>query len=411
MSTETAPPPTEAPPTDALKTQATNKVRVQAEPPPKPAWAGVALPGLGHLLTGQWVDGVGLLMVTFVVLWAGKNFPTLIGRLSGPGVPEFAWHPWVALVAFVVMVGVLWWRAIAYAKGPPARDPNAPESQWDVISKQFVKNRVGVLGGYLVACMLLMAVLTPFIAPYDPDELKVGEALLSPEWQYLMGTDKFGRDLFSRVMYGGRISLSIGFIAVFLAGTIGTTVGTVAGYFGGWVDKVLMWCTDLILSLPRLVLLLAIVGLFQAAGAQSIFLLVVVLGLTGWMGIARIVRSQVLSLKEQEFIQASQALGLSDARIIARHLVPNTLAPIIVYASLAIGSTILVEAGLSFLGLGVPPPTATWGSIVNDGREFLRTAPWITIFPGLMIVIAVMSFNLLGDGLRDALDPKLRGRE
>ena len=409
MTTDTTPPPE----TDraALKTQRTNKVALQAKPPPKAAWAGAALPGLGHLLTGKWVDGVGMSLITFLVLWAAKNFPTEIGRLHGPGVPDFAIHPWVALVAFFGVVGVLWWRAIAYARGPKPRDPDAPESQWDVVSKQFVKNRVGVLGGYFVVGMLLMAVLTPFIAPFDPDQRKVGEALLGPEWAYLMGTDKFGRDLFSRVMYGGRISLSIGFIAVILAGTIGTAVGTVAGYFGGPVDKILMWCTDLILSLPRLVLLLAIVGLFQAAGAQSLFLLVVVLGLTGWMGIARIVRSQVLSLKEQEFIQASKALGLSSARIIVRHLVPNTLAPIIVYASLAIGSTILVEAGLSFLGLGVPPPTATWGSIVNDGREYLRTAPWITVFPGLMIVIAVMSFNLLGDGLRDALDPKLRGRE
>ncbi|MEC8425252.1 MAG: ABC transporter permease, partial [Myxococcota bacterium] len=190
-----------------------------------------------------------------------------------------------------------------------------------------------------------------------------------------------------------------------------TAIGAIAGYFGGVVDKGLMWFTDLLLSLPRLVFLLAIIGMYRAAGAQSIFLIVVVLGITGWMGIARIVRSQVLSLKEQEFVQATRALGLKPARIILRHIIPNALAPVIVYASLAIGSTILVEASLSFLGLGVPPPTSTWGAIVNDGREYLRTAWWITLFPGLMIVVAVMSFNLLGDGLRDALDPKLRGRE
>lgn len=393
-----------------LKTQKTNKVRVAVKPPPSQAWAGAAVPGLGHLLTGQLVDGVGLLLVTGVLGWAAVNTPRLVGRLSGPGVPAFAWHPWVALVAFLATAGVLWWRAIAYAKGPKPKDPDAPESQWDVVSKQFVKNRVGVFGGYLVLVMMLLAFLTPFIAPFDPDQIDVGGKFVAPGWDYLMGTDKFGRDVFSRVMYGGRISLSIGFVAVILAGTVGTAVGAIAGYFGGGVDKVLMWFTDLILSLPRLVFLLAIVGFFRAAGAQSIFLLVAILGLTGWMGIARIVRSQVLALKEQEFIQASRALGLSSGRIIVRHLVPNAMAPIIVYASLAIGSTILVEAGLSFLGLGVPPPTSTWGSIVNDGREALRNAPWITIFPGLMIVIAVMSFNLLGDGLRDALDPKLRGR-
>ncbi len=187
-------------------------------------------------------------------------------------------------------------------------------------------------------------------------------------------------------------------------------MGTAAGYFGGWIDGALMWLVDLLLSLPRLVLLLAIVGFFRASGAQSLFLIVAILGLTGWMGVSRIVRSTVLSLKEQDFIQACRALGLPTWRIMLLHLVPNTLAPVIVYASLAIGSTILVEAALSFLGLGVPPPTATWGAIVNDGREYMRSAPWITIFPGLMIVAAVMSFNLLGDGLRDALDPRLRGR-
>lgn len=413
MSTETPQPDVDAPTGEGanLKTQRTNKVRVQAEGPPAHAWAGVLLPGLGHLVTGKWVDGVGLLLNTAVVVWSAVNLPRLVGRLYFPGVPEFAIHPWFALAAFLASVGVLWWMAISYAKGPKPVDPDEPESQWALVSKQFVKNRVGVLGGYLVTTMMLLAFLTPFIAPFDPDTIDVGEQFIGPQWGYLMGTDKFGRDVFSRVMYGGRLSLSIGFIAVFLAGTIGTTVGSIAGYFGGWIDKVLMWFTDLILSLPRLVLLLAIVGIIQATGPKALFLLVVILGLTGWMGIARIVRGQVLSLKEQEFIQAGKALGLSSGRIILRHLVPNTLAPIIVYASLAIGSTILVEAGLSYLGLGVPPPTATWGSIINDGKEAFEDAWWITVFPGLMIVFAVMSFNLLGDGLRDALDPKLRGRE
>jgi peptide/nickel transport system permease protein len=394
-----------------MKTQKTNKVAVVLPPPPPQAWAGALLPGLGHLLTGRAVDGLGLLLNTGVLVWALFGLGRLMERLAAPGTPGFAWHPYVAILAFLGAGALLWGRAVAYAKGPRPRNPDAPERQLDIIGRQFVKNRVGVMGGYCVIAMILMAFLAPFIAPFDPDAIDVGEKLAGPSWGYLMGTDEFRRDIFSRVMYGGRISLSIGFIAVFLAGTIGTTVGAIAGFYGGWLDKLLMWFTDMIISLPRLVLLLAIVGFFRAAGAQSLFLIVFILGLTGWMGIARIVRSQVLSLKEQEFVQASRALGLTSGRIILRHLVPNTLAPIIVYGSLAIGSTILVEASLSFLGLGVPPPTATWGSIVNEGREHLRSAWWITLFPGLMIVFAVMSFNLLGDGLRDALDPKLRGRE
>jgi len=183
----------------------------------------------------------------------------------------------------------------------------------------------------------------------------------------------------------------------------------VAAFGGGWIDRFLMWLVDMLLSLPRLVLLLAIAGMFRVTGPEGLFVMIVILGLTGWMGVSRIVRSQVLSLKEQDFIQAARALGLSSARIVFRHLIPNALAPVIVYCSLAIGTTMIVEAGLSFLGLGVPPPTSTWGTIINDGREPLRVAPWIATYPGLCIVFAVMSFNLLGDGLRDALDPKLRG--
>lgn len=281
-------------------------------------------------------------------------------------------------------------------------------SQWTLIRRRFVRNRAGVLGGYLVLVLILLALITPLITPFNPLLIDVGGQLSAPGWRHLMGTDEFRRDIFSRVMYGARISLAIGFIAVSISATLGTAIGAISGYFGGLVDQALMWVTDLLLSLPRLVLLLAIIGFFRAAGAQSLFLIVVVLGLTGWMGVARIVRSQVLSLKEQAFIQAARGMGMPTRILLMRHLIPNCLAPVIVYGSLAIGSTILVEASLSFLGLGVPPPTPTWGNIVNDGREYLRSAWWITMFPGGMIVFAVMSFNLLGDGLRDAMDPKTR---
>jgi peptide/nickel transport system permease protein len=370
----------------------------------------VVIPGLGHILTGRLLDGFGILPLSLLSLWAAAKLPHLVGQLTSPSNPQFTAHPWVGLLSLLGGIAILWFQAFRYARPAPIDIERQKSSQMRIIWKQFTKNRIGVFGMYLVLVLVYLALITPAIAGFDPDQIDVGPKLAGPSLQHLMGTDQFSRDMFSRVMYGARISLVIGFIAVSISATIGSSLGAIAGFFGGAVDKSIMWFTDLLLSLPRLILLLAVIGFYRAAGAQSIFLIVVVLGLTGWMGVARIVRSQVLSLKEQDFVQAARALGYSDTRIIFRHLIPNALAPVIVYASLAIGSTILTEASLSFLGLGVPPPTATWGSVVNEGRDFLRTAWWITLFPGLMIVLAVMSFNLLGDGLRDALDPKMRGR-
>jgi peptide/nickel transport system permease protein len=379
---------------------------------PARARAGLVIPGLGHLLTGDWINGLGILAYMAVLGWAAVAGVPRLGSvlLPPPEAGGLSIHAWVALVSFLGIFGGSWymsWRLLHPIPFDPERDRN---SQWRELKKQFRRNKVGLLGMHAVNILIALALLTPFIAPFDPNAIDQGPQLLAPSLPHIMGTDEFGRDIFSRVMYGARISLSIGFIAVAISASIGTLVGAMSGFFGGWVDRGSMWLVDLLLSLPRLVLLLAIIGFFRAAGAQTIFLIVVVLGLTGWMGVSRIVRSQILSLKEQDFVQACRALGLPNWRIIVLHLVPNAIAPVIVYASLAIGSTILVEAGLSFLGLGVPPPTSTWGAIVNDGREYMRSAPWITIFPGLAIVAAVMAFNLFGDGLRDALDPRLRGR-
>ena len=383
-----------------------------AAPTPSPlAWAGMVLPGLGHLLTGRVLDGLGMLSLTSIALWSLSRLGQLLPQLIVPGQPLMKIHPWVALLSLLGLIGALWWSAFRLVRPLPPDPERDKTNQRRIIWKQFTKNRTGVLGMYLVLVLVVLALVTPIISQFDPLQIDVGDDRLPPSSTYLMGTDIFGRDLFSRVMYGARISLIIGFIAVSISATIGSSLGAIAGFFGGAVDKAIMWFTDLLLSLPRLVLLLAVIGIYSGAGAQSIFLIVVVLGLTGWMGVARIVRSQVLSLKEQDFVAAARALGFSDARIIFRHLIPNAIAPVIVYASLAIGSTILAEAGLSFLGIGVPPPTPTWGTIVNDGRDYLRDAWWITFFPGLMIAITVMSFNLLGDGLRDALDPKMRGRD
>jgi peptide/nickel transport system permease protein len=278
----------------------------------------------------------------------------------------------------------------------PFHSRSVAVSQWDLAVRAFSRNRTAVAGLIVVGALYAVALITPVVAPFDPNlqgdlltERYVGPSLMHP-----LGTDQFARDVLSRLMYGARISLSIGFVAVAISVTIGTLLGAVAGYLGGVVDTLVMRFVDMVISFPRLVLLITIIALFE----PSIFLITAVLGLTLWPSTARIVRGEVLSLREREFVQAAVALGYSKPRIIFKHLIPNALAPVIVAATLGIGNTIVLEAGLSFLGLGVQPPTPSWGTMVDA----------LSTFPGLAIVFTVLSFNLVGDGLRDALDPRLR---
>jgi peptide/nickel transport system permease protein len=282
----------------------------------------------------------------------------------------------------------------------------AGESTWRGALRILRRNRLAMAGLALLAILYLAALLAPWIAPYDPiaQENLVSTGYLAPSARHWLGTDQFGRDVLSRLLYGARISLVIALTAITISITLGTLLGAVAGYLGGKVDAVVMRFIDLVLSFPRLVLLILIVALSR----PSIPLIILVLGLTHWPGTARLVRGEVLSLREREFIDAARALGFGRLRIIFRHLIPNVLAPVIVAATLGIGDTIVAEAGLSFLGLGVQPPSPSWGNMVADGRQNLIGAWWITTFPGLAIVLTVMAFNLVGDGLRDALDPRQR---
>jgi peptide/nickel transport system permease protein len=325
-----------------------------------------------------------------------------------PGMERVGIDLWLALATLALTVGLLlrWtWRSVSPTH--LARGRVRGDSQWAIAARHFKKNKLALAGMGVMIILYLVTLLTPLIAPYDPAAQGdiITSRYLPPGAEHWMGTDKFGRDILSRTLYGARISLSIGFVAVAISMTLGTLIGAVAGYFGGWVDSVLMRFTDMMLAFPRLVLLIVVIAVFEN---PSIWLVVVVLGLTGWMGTSRIVRGEVLSLREREFVQAARALGMGDLRIIMRHVIPNTMAPVIVSATLGIGLTILTEASLSFLGLGVQPPTPSWGNMVADGRDALTEAWWIATFPGLAIVLTVVAFNLLGDGLRDALDPRLR---
>jgi peptide/nickel transport system permease protein len=364
-------------------------------PPSSPAAAGGGRPRV-VLLALSWAL---LLAVLFVALPRIRAIPAM------ERVPFDLWLALATLAA--TAAGLAWWSWRALGPGHQARSRQKGDSQWAIAGRHFKKNRLALAGLAVMIVLYLVTLVTPLIAPFDPAAQGdiITSRYLAPGAEHWMGTDKFGRDILSRVLYGARISLSIGFVAVAISITLGTLIGALAGYFGGWVDSVLMRFTDMMLAFPRLVLLIVVIAVFES---PSIWLVVVVLGLTGWMGTSRIVRGEVLSLREREFVQAARALGMGDLRIITRHVIPNTLAPVIVSATLGIGLTILTEASLSFLGLGVQPPTPSWGNMVADGRDALTEAWWIATFPGLAIVLTVVAFNLLGDGLRDALDPRLR---
>jgi len=260
-----------------------------------------------------------------------------------------------------------------------------------------------VAGAVIVLLLYLTALFAPVLTPYDPGEHGniPGERYSRPSADHPLGTDKFGRDVMTRMFYGSQVSLSIGFFAVALSVLFGSLIGALSGYAGGIVDAVIMRIVDALMAIPRLFLLLTCIALFS----RSILLVIILLGATGWMSAARLVRGQILSIKKRDYITAAEALGMGGKRIILKHLIPNTLTVIIVSATLRIGGIILTEAALSFLGLGVPPPTPSWGMMVFEGRDVLLDAWWVSTFPGLAIVITVIGFNLLGDGLRDAFDP------
>lgn len=266
----------------------------------------------------------------------------------------------------------------------------------------ILKNPLALAGLIIIAIISFMAVFASYVAPFDPDAINVKSILLSPSSAHWMGTDGLGRDVYSRMLFGARISLLVGIVAVGIATAIGIVLGAISGFYRGWVDTVIMRLVDVMLSIPTFFLILAVIAFLT----PSIWNIMIVIGLTSWMGVTRLVRAEFLSLRNREFVLASQTLGAKDSRLIFKQLLPNSLTPIIVSSVLGVASAVLVESGLSFLGLGVQAPQASWGNILTDGKEYIEFAWWLSLFPGLAILITVMGYNLLGEGLRDALDPR-----
>ena len=270
--------------------------------------------------------------------------------------------------------------------------------------RAFSRNRLAIVGGVVVLSLALMALLAPVIAPWDPNRPDVKRILEPPSTRHLFGTDQLGRDVLSRMLHGARVSLAVGFVSVGIAAVIGILLGSAAGYHGGMIDATIMRLVDLVLVFPRFFLLLAVLAFLK----PSIWTIMAVIGVTGWMGVARLVRAEFLALKEREFVLWSQSVGASAFRIIWRHILPNAMAPVLVAMTLGIPAAILTESGLSFLGLGVQPPHATWGNMLTEGKDTIELAWWLSVYPGLAILVTVLSYNLFGEGIRDALDPRLR---
>jgi peptide/nickel transport system permease protein len=294
-----------------------------------------------------------------------------------------------------------------------ARKYREEQSMRQLIWRAYRRHKPAMVGTAIILIFILAAIFAPYISPYDPEKTNLDAMLQPPSAQHLMGTDELGRDLLTRILYGGRVSLSIGVMAMALAVSVGAIIGGVAGFYGGWVDNVLMRFTDMMLAFPQLFVLIILalalrdipIEALRGTAFASVFSSVLVIAVLAWMRVARVIRATFLSLKEKEFIEAARCCGVSNVRIMARHLLPNAMSPVIVAATFRVATSIITESGLSYLGFGVQPPTPTWGNMLKNAQTQMTRAPWTAIFPGLMIFIAVIAINFIGDGLRDALDP------
>ena len=270
--------------------------------------------------------------------------------------------------------------------------------------KKIIRNRLALFGLIIVMTLFAIAVFAPLISPYNYKNIDVQNILMPPSSTHFFGTDDLGRDVCSRMIWGARISLAVGFVSVGISTLIGITLGALAGYYGKFVDIIIMRFVDIMLCIPGFFLILAVIAFL----GPNIFNIMIIIGLTSWMGVARLVRAEFLTLKEREFVLGAKASGASDFRIIFIHILPNALSPVFISAVLGVAAAVLLESSLSFLGLGIQPPTPSWGNILTEGKSNIEIAWWLSVFPGLAILITVLGYNLLGEGLRDALDPKFK---
>jgi peptide/nickel transport system permease protein len=270
--------------------------------------------------------------------------------------------------------------------------------------RRLARNKLAMVGLSVVVILCLVAIFADRLAPYSPTKIDTSKILVEPSWEHPMGTDILGRDVLSRIIHGAGVSLSVGFVAVGISTLIGVVLGAVAGYYSGMVDRVIMRFVDIMLCFPTFFLILAVIAFLQ----PSIWNIMIVIGVTSWMNVTRLVRAEFLSLRERDFVLAAISQGASDLRIIFSHILPNAMAPVLVAATLGVAAAVLVESSLSFLGLGVQPPNPSWGNMLTEGKDNIEIAWWLSLFPGLAIFITVMGYNLLGEGIRDILDPRLR---
>lgn len=270
------------------------------------------------------------------------------------------------------------------------------------VSIKLFKNKFALIGLIIILLLILVALFAPFISPYTPSQQNLFERLQSPSFHHIFGTDDLGRDVFTRMIFGARISLAVGFISVFIILVIGTLLGIISGYYGGKIDYIIMRFTDIVLCFPTFFLIILVIAFIE----PNIYNVMIVIGVTSWPGLARLVRAEVLSLKEREFILVSKMMAVSNIKIFFVHILPNIISPLMVYSSLAIGGAILTESALSFLGLGVQPPMPSWGQILTSGKDYIYMAWWLSLFPGIAILITVLAFNLVGEAIRDIFDPK-----